>query len=77
MPANADGEPTPILVVIGADDPSPFLSISTVCARCRAVVATRQIDVRLVDLDDLATRPADAAIFDAAAWLAHRCGPKG
>ena len=63
-------EATPILIVGDADDPGPFLTIKTLCSRCRRVIASRQIDVRLADKVGHGP-PERLAVEDGTAWNAH------
>jgi len=63
-----DDEPTPVMVVLGANDPTPHMTILVLCSRCRAEVTRREFDARTDDPED-----ARFGEPDARAWLDHRC----
>jgi hypothetical protein len=67
--------PHPVMVVEGANDGTPYMTITVLCSACRGVVTRKEFDARL---DDPRSDPMAALRLGEAhahAWLEHRCAP--
>jgi hypothetical protein len=62
-----EAEPRAVIVIVGANDPTPDMRLEVRCSACGVVIAREEIDVR---------HPIDGGALGAqhaAAWRAHRC----